>query len=150
PDARAKLRVAAEGIARMGLRFDAIIASILPRSVETAEIFRQATSSACEVERSERLLPEASLEGVHELMNEEAAHASRQSAPAAAPLGAQILLVGHQPLIGRLAADLLGFSGATIPLRTGTLVRIEVDELPPSQPGRIRWLLPLDVMIRLG
>jgi len=55
------------------------------------------------------------------------------------------LLVGHDPDLSELAAELVGVGD--LPIRKGTLVRIDV--IRPIQPGtgRIRWLVPPDLLL---
>ena len=52
----------------------------------------------------------------------------------------RIALVGHEPNIGELAARLIG-SRHAIEFKKGAVCRIDVEALPPSGPGDLRWLL---------
>src|SRR5439155_4266059 len=51
-----------------------------------------------------------------------------------------IALVGHEPGIGELAARLIG-SRHPIEFKKGAVCRIDLDEIPPSGPGDLRWIL---------
>jgi phosphohistidine phosphatase SixA len=54
------------------------------------------------------------------------------------------MLVGHEPFLGELAKFLLtrnNDSDGVIPLRKGGICRIDVDAVPPTQPGQMHWLL---------
>ena len=53
---------------------------------------------------------------------------------------ARIALVGHEPGIGELAARLIG-SRHPIPFKKGAICRIDVEGLPPTGPGDLRWFL---------
>jgi phosphohistidine phosphatase len=55
------------------------------------------------------------------------------------------LLVGHDPDFSELAAELVG--AGDLPIRKGTLIRIDV--IRPIQPGtgQIRWLIPPDLLL---
>jgi phosphohistidine phosphatase len=61
---------------------------------------------------------------------------------------ARPLLVGHDPALSELAAELLGV--ATLPIRKGALVRIDLAR--PLQPGTgvLRWLVPPDLLFGPG
>ena len=57
----------------------------------------------------------------------------------------RIALVGHEPGIGELAARLIGLRHP-IEFKKGAVCRIDVDALPPTAPGALRWLLPPKVL----
>ena len=57
-----------------------------------------------------------------------------------------LLLVGHQPDIGQLAASLLGISDAGgIPVSKATLIGLEVDRLAPYG-GSLQFFVPVEMM----
>ena len=57
-----------------------------------------------------------------------------------------LLLVGHQPDIGQLAASLLGINDAGgIPVGKATLIGLEVDRLAPYG-GSLQLFLPVEMM----
>jgi phosphohistidine phosphatase len=53
---------------------------------------------------------------------------------------ARLALVGHEPMIGELAARILG-SRHPIEFKKGAICRIDIDDLPPAGPGDLRWML---------
>ena len=126
----AKMREIAKGLSAAGVAFDTIISSPLVRARETAGIVARVQGSAVEVE-------------------ETAALAAGATSPAAvyAAIGkgskdARILLVGHEPDLGLLAAALLGLPAASaIPFKKGGALRIDVGGMPPQEPGVLVWML---------
>jgi phosphohistidine phosphatase len=54
------------------------------------------------------------------------------------------LLVGHDPDFSVLAAELVGM--ADLPIRKGTLVRIDIERPIRSGTGVLRWLVPPDLL----
>lgn len=56
----------------------------------------------------------------------------------------KVLLVGHDPDFSRLAAELSG--AGDIRLKKGSLVRIDVELPLQAGSGRLRWLLPSDLV----
>jgi phosphohistidine phosphatase len=62
---------------------------------------------------------------------------------------ATLALVGHEPSIGSLAAQLMGAQGS-VPFKKGAVCRIDVEALPPRGAGQLIWLLPPKVLRRLG
>jgi len=61
------------------------------------------------------------------------------------PQAGGVALVGHEPSIGMLAAGLIG-SRVPIPFKKGGVCRIDVESLPPSQPGQMQWFLPPKIL----
>lgn len=53
-----------------------------------------------------------------------------------------LLLVGHEPLFGRLFAHLLGHPDLLIDFKKGALARIDIDTFGPQPRGVLRWFLP--------
>jgi phosphohistidine phosphatase len=52
----------------------------------------------------------------------------------------RLALVGHEPMIGELAARILG-SRHPIEFKKGAVCRIDIEDLPPGGPGDLRWML---------
>jgi hypothetical protein len=57
------------------------------------------------------------------------------------PGGRRIVLVGHEPDLGELAARLIGARG-NIEFKKGAVCLIEVDGATPGGPGTLQWMLP--------
>jgi phosphohistidine phosphatase len=53
-----------------------------------------------------------------------------------------LLLVGHEPLFGRLFAYLLGEPELLVDFKKGALARIDVDSFGPQPKGVLRWFIP--------
>jgi phosphohistidine phosphatase len=58
----------------------------------------------------------------------------------------QVLLAGHEPLFGRLAAYLAGAAAAQVEMRKAALARIDIDRFDPEPRGVLRWLLPPELV----
>jgi phosphohistidine phosphatase len=123
-----KLRVAARGLARLGVSFDVMVSSPLVRTRQTAEIIAGGLEPHPTITTLDSLAPGGSntavLADLEKFVKRE-----------------RIALVGHEPGIGELAARLLG-SRHAIPFKKGAMCRIDVETLPPSGPGELRWFLP--------
>jgi phosphohistidine phosphatase len=107
---------------------DAILTSPLLRAAETANIVAQALSEEPKVRICRELLPGSSIK---KLMAHLARHKNLSS----------ILLVGHEPDLGRFASSLLGSTASILEFKKGSVACIEIDCLPPSTTGRLLWLL---------
>ncbi|HZM73123.1 MAG TPA: histidine phosphatase family protein [Candidatus Polarisedimenticolia bacterium] len=129
----AKGRRQAERLARhlvaIGFETDAIISSPKLRARETAEIVADALDLT--VRLDERLAEGFDLEIVDAILRD----AGGPRRP---------VLVGHDPDFSDLAAGLSGT--ATVALKKGALVRIDVEEALAPGGGRLRWLLPPDAI----
>jgi len=135
-----RMRKAAKGIRRLGIVFDAILTSPLIRARQTAEIVAEELSLESQLQEISGLAPESSVEnllfGLSGFQNRE-----------------HLLLVGHQPLLGKTAAFLLHGkerSPLDIALKKGSICAIEVDALPPTEPGTLHWLLAPKQLRLLG
>lgn len=122
PRGRRRMERIARAMRRAGIRVDAIYTSPLPRAAETAAVVAAALGTAAPRE-TPGLAPDGS---VAELLREIALRHGRR--------GAGILLVGHEPDLGRLASQLLtGSTGGPFRLRKGGFFRLDVPD------GRLRY-----------
>ena len=61
----------------------------------------------------------------------------------------RIALVGHEPDMGELAARLIG-ARKPLDFKKGAICRIDVQALPPTGPGTLRWFVPPRMLRMLG
>jgi phosphohistidine phosphatase len=122
-----RMRKAARGMERLGVRFDIVITSPLVRTRQTAELVAAAFDPRPHIVNSESLAPG----GTHASIIAELQKYERRS---------HIGIVGHEPGIGELAARLIG-ARHVITFKKGSVCRIDVDALPPNGPGDLRWFL---------
>jgi phosphohistidine phosphatase len=133
-----RLRKSARGLAKVGVSFDVILTSPLVRAKQTAEIVAAEFDPRPHIVSTESLSPGATYQAL-------VADLEKQSRRT------KIALVGHEPGIGELAARLAG-SRQPIEFKKGAVCRIDVDALPPTGPGLLRWFLTSKIMraIRRG
>ncbi len=127
---------AAEGMRRKGVVADAILSSPFLRARETAAI----------VARCLGIFPDRV-----ETLEELASGAKWGSVQIGLrPFGhlASVILVGHQPDLSEMAADILGSGTEQVPFSPGSLARIQVDSIPPLREATLEWLLTLDELER--
>ena len=127
-----RMRKSARGLARLEVSFDVVLTSPLVRAKQTAEIVAASLDSRPHIVTIESLAPGGSYQA---LLADLEKHARRE----------RIALVGHEPGIGELAARLAG-SRHPFEFKKGAVARIDVDALPPSGPGTLKWLLTPRVM----
>ena len=113
PSGRATIASLAERFAREGWRPDALWASPLARAQETASILAAVACPGTLIGILEALVPDREPEDVVRALAE------------VRPRG-HVVLVGHQPLLGRLAAYLSGGRESGFP--AGGLVRLEMED----------------------
>lgn len=129
----------ARGMASLGLRFDAIVSSPLIRAAQTARIVSRAVSHEGVMAAEEALGSGCTLPRLAQVL---ARHAAARS----------VLVVGHQPDMGRLAAALVG-SSSPVPFQKGTLCCVEVPRWPAPRDdpkGALTFLLPPEILEALS
>lgn len=122
------MRKSVRGLARAGVSFDVILTSPLLRTRQTAEIVAGAVVPRPSIVNLESLTPSGSVAAVIADLEK---HGRKT----------RIGIVGHEPGIGEMAARLIG-SRHAIEFKKGAICRIDVDDLPPTGPGDLRWFLP--------
>jgi phosphohistidine phosphatase len=135
-----RMRKAARGLRRLGLKFEAILTSPLARAHQTARIVAEVLGREAQISVSEALKPEGSADELLSSLKDYNGCAS-------------VLLVGHEPLLGDTASYILAgkkTANMKIGLKKGGLVLIEVDSLPPRNPGTLHLLLGPKILRRLG
>jgi phosphohistidine phosphatase len=138
PEGKQKMRGVASGLVRMGFDVDCIVTSPLVRAVETAEIIGELLSSKPPLEFCDALRPGGSGEALIAFL-------------AKRPKCRRVLVVGHEPDLGELAARLIGAGrNARMPFKKGGCCLITFNEFPPKSPGRLVWWLTPRILRKLG
>jgi phosphohistidine phosphatase len=127
-----RMRKSARGLARIGVTIDIILTSPLVRARQTAEIVAGGLDPRPSLVNVDSLAPDGSYAAVLADLEK---HARRT----------RIGLVGHEPMLGELAARLIG-SRHAIEFKKGAVCRIDIDDLPPAGPGDLRWMLTPKIM----
>ena len=120
-------RKVAGGIARLDLALDVIITSPYSRALETARILGKALEAEDIVTTDEGLEPDRFSRGELPRIFSEHPHAEA------------LMLVGHEPSMSRVTADLVG--GGRIRLRKSGLIRVDLPD-PAMLQGELAWVLP--------
>jgi phosphohistidine phosphatase len=120
-----RMRKAAKGLVRLGVKLDVVLTSPLVRARQTADIVAGSFDVRPPIVNAESLAPEGTYAGV-------LADLQRQGRRT------RIALVGHEPNIGELAARLAG-SRRAFEFKKGAVCRIDVESMPPGGPGTLRW-----------
>jgi phosphohistidine phosphatase len=119
----------------MEITFDQIITSPLLRTRQTADVFADALPNKPPVTNCDALAPG----GKGLAVIDELSKYARKS---------RIALVGHEPEIGELAQRLLGARGP-IEFKKGAICRIDLETLPPTRPGHLRWFVTPGILRRI-
>ena len=122
-----RMRKSMRGLARLKLTIDIILTSPLVRTRQTAEIVAAGLQPKPALIAVDSLAPGGAQAAIFADLEKQ----SRKT---------RLGIVGHEPGIGELAARLIG-SRHAIEFKKGAICRIDVDELPPSGPGELRWFL---------
>ena len=133
---RSRFEKASRGLVALGVDVDVVFTSPLVRARQTAEILAHELGGRPPVFETAALAPGGSFQD----LVAEIGHHSRAR---------RIALVGHTPGIGEFAARLLGATGR-LEFRKGGVCRIDVESLPPTAPGELRWFATPKMLVRLG
>ena len=120
-----RMRKAAKGLVRLGVKFDVILTSPLVRTRQTADIVAASFEARPPIVNAESLAPNGTYADV---LADLQRHARRT----------RIALVGHEPNVGELAARLAG-SRRAFEFKKGAVCRIDLESMPPGGPGTLRW-----------
>jgi phosphohistidine phosphatase len=122
-----KTRAAAEGLKKLEIPIERIFTSPWVRATQTAAILSEVL-----------MLPVA--EVMNELAGDRPVRAFLDAIPRVPCRG--MMFVGHQPLLGEAAAELLGAGRkCEIDIRKAGACSIRVDAIPPRRPAVLQWLL---------
>jgi phosphohistidine phosphatase len=118
-----------------GVRFEVVLTSPLLRARQSAEI----VAAGCDPKPAIIVIDSLAPGAAHQaLQSDLAKHTKRKS----------LALVGHEPGLGELAARLIGLR-QSLPFKKGGICRIDVDDLPPTGLGVLRWLATPKLLRRL-
>jgi phosphohistidine phosphatase len=132
----AKLKKEARGLVALDVSFEQIVSSPLVRTRQTADVIADALKNKPPISTSDALAPAGSPAAVIE---EIAKHVRK----------ARVALVGHEPNLGELAAQLIR-SRTPLEFKKGGICRIDFDVLPPKGAGALRWFLTPRMLRKLG
>jgi phosphohistidine phosphatase len=131
-----RMRVIARAIAKLDPAYDAVLVSPLVRARETAEPVAEACGFKDDFTVTDALLPSASPE---ELLKELAGLKADS-----------VLVVGHQPHMGRLFGRLVSGRGdVEVPMKKASLAAFDVPEGGPAERAELRYYLPPRVLEKL-
>jgi phosphohistidine phosphatase len=131
-DGIVKMHEQARGMLHLGIKLDALFASPLVRTRQTAEIVGGALG--IEPKLADALAPGCDLPRLRDLLG------ARRGA-------ARILIVGHEPDCGRIVGALTG--GSRMLFKKGSLARIDMAVLD-QHAGVLVWLLTPRILRSMG
>ncbi len=134
----AQTRKVAHGIRRICNRPGLILTSPLTRAYQTAEILADVFSSHHVLHKLEALAPGGGASNVYKFLSN---HESVTD----------IFLVGHQPDISRLAANMLwADQELDMPFKKAAVCRIDISSAPPTAPGTLKWFITPEIALHLA
>jgi phosphohistidine phosphatase len=128
-DGRREVELVAGSLPRVGVGFDLIATSPLPRALQTAEIVARRFKMLNKLEQWDELKPSSEAQNLYRRL-------SRQKQ------GSRLLIVGHEPqLSGMIGQIIAGSSGVNLVLKKSGLAKVEILGFKPRITGELRWLL---------
>ncbi|HEU0139290.1 MAG TPA: histidine phosphatase family protein [Bryobacteraceae bacterium] len=128
PEGKDKLRETIAVAGRAGLAPSLILTSPYRRAVETARIAAERLKYKNEPLVSDAFLPDSTPD---QAWNEIRLHKDAD----------QLLIAGHEPLLGYLTAYLLGAPSIDVDFKKGAIVRVDLDRFGPHPRGTLKWML---------
>ena len=128
---------AARGLLRLEDDLRSVITSPHARCLRTAELIMESADLDTAPEALDALAPRGSWRSVLLRLGEESPDAT-------------VVLVGHEPELGKLAGVLLFGAPASLPLRKAGACSIEFAGAVSPGKGRLRWFLPPRALARIA
>ena len=123
-----KTREAAQGLKRLDIAFDKILTSSWLRARQTAEIVAKVLGMENGLENLPELEGDRTVDGLLAALGDHRA--------------SRLLLVGHEPLLGDTIGSLVCPDGdMQVDLKKSGAAGVEIDSLPPREPGTLLWLV---------
>jgi phosphohistidine phosphatase len=132
-----RTRMAAGGLARLAGEASLVLTSPLKRAVQTAEIAAEVMEGMPEVKTLDALAPGGSYRAILQALAE---HGPEEV----------LVLVGHEPDLGKLAGTLLFGAPTSLPLKKAGACDVEFNGRVEAGAGQLRWFLPPKVLRRIG
>lgn len=132
----ARFKESIAGLKELDVVVDEIFSSPLVRAKQTADLLAAGLSGKPSVKILDALSPGHTPESVLAQL----ARTVRRR---------RIILVGHEPDLGELAAHLIG-SGRALPFKKGGACRIDVESLTSRRAGALHWFVQPKMLRRLG
>lgn len=130
PKGKNRLRQTAKAMDTLGLSFDLILSSPYVRARQTAEIVAKSLKRQKKLKFSDELVPGGNPKALIQQLND------------LRPRPKNILLVGHEPYLGKLLALLTaGNTTMEVDFKKGGLARLESLELSYGRCATLAWLL---------
>ena len=127
-EGRQEAELVAEVLRQMGIKGEAFVTSPLVRARQTAEIFAEVLEHKDKPYLCDALAPNGRLSELYsELANLKQAE--------------EIFLFGHMPDMTMLAGTLLFADDLAIPFKKSAVCRIDIFDVPPTQPGHLKWFI---------
>ena len=127
-EGRKKLREVLRAAERADVVPSVIVTSPYLRAVQTAEVVIEVLGYANDLLRTEALIPSADPE---DLWEEIRVHQGVM----------QLMLVGHEPMLGKLVAFLLNSRSLMVDVKKGALLRVDIDQFGAQPHGVLKWMV---------
>ena len=127
-----RFKEAVKGLRRLDIALDEIFTSPLVRARQTADLLAAGLEGKPPVKVLDGLAPGHTSSAV---ITQLAKVARRR----------RVALVGHEPELGELAAQLIG-AGRALPFKKGGICRIDLGSLTSKQAASLVWFLPPNVL----
>ncbi|MBP8137244.1 MAG: phosphohistidine phosphatase SixA [Candidatus Eisenbacteria bacterium] len=137
PKGEARVRIVSRALARLEGEIHAILTSPFARCMRTAELLHEEGATQAMITGLPSLAPGRSWRATLQRLAEETPDST-------------VVLVGHEPELGKLAGLFLFGAPASLPLKKAGACAFSFDEAVAAGAGRLRWFLPPRALARLA
>lgn len=135
-EGRSLIADAGQGLKRLGISFDCIVASPYDRAQETTAIIAEQINHTGPILSDGRLVPSGSPRATGDLIRELSEYSS-------------LLLVFHQPLIGETISMLTAHGNLMMRIPPGSITRTTIGGYRPHAHGSLDWCVQAEMWSRL-
>lgn len=133
-DGTSSVKLVGRAFKKMGFNFDIIFSSPLKRALETARIIAKETKYNDDIFEGDEFKPGFSLENLEEVIGRH-------------PEISSVLIVGHEPDLGKIAAALVG-SDEVNPIKKAGLALVKVNWKDAKLSGHLEFIAAKDDIIQ--
>lgn len=127
-EGKEEARAMAWALRKMGIKGHVFLCSPFLRAKQTAQIFAEILGYEEKLQLCDTLGPGCDPNDLYELL-------------AKVKGGEEVFIFGHMPDLSRLAGALLGNEDIDVAFKKASVCRIDIFDVPPTEPGALKWLL---------
>lgn len=127
-EGRTETKAVGKGLKKIGVKPDVMVVSPLVRTRQTAEILAEVLKVERPLEICNALAPGGTPSTIFKFLQQ-------------FDKAQELMLVGHEPDVGAIVANLIGAHDLEIPFPKAGVCRVDIAGLPPNATGYLKWFV---------